>query len=117
MTVEQRFKEYLDYKGLTVNSQVEKACGLSNGQINNGVNGSRFGSDKIENILNVYKDLSAEWLMRGKGSMIIGESKAVELENKISSMSEDQEDRERAYDILLGMFDVMKKTYEFYSEK
>lgn len=115
MTVEERFKQYLDTKGIS-NMGAEKACGLSNGQIKSGLKGSSFGSDKLEKILNTYTDLSAEWLLRGVGSMIIGESKAVELENRISSMSSSQEHREKAYDILLGMFDVMSKTYDYYNK-
>lgn len=117
MSTIERFKEYLDYKGIA-NYSAEKDCGLSNGLIKNALKaGSALGSDKLEKILNVYSDLSAEWLLRGVGSMIIGESKAIELESKIASMSKSKEHQEKAYDILLGMFDVMSKTYDYYKEK
>ncbi|MBR1449776.1 MAG: hypothetical protein IJ588_13680 [Prevotella sp.] len=113
----ERFKEYLDYKGIA-NYRAETECGLSNGLIKNALKaGSSLGSDKLEKILSVYSDLSAEWLLRGVGSMIIGGSKATELENKISSMSNSQERKEQAYDILLGMFDVMSKTYDYFGRE
>lgn len=113
----ERFKEYLDYRGIA-NYAAEKDCGLSNGLIKNALKaGSALGSDKLEKILNVYSDLSAEWLLRGNGAMIIGESKAIELEEKIDSMSKSKEHKEKAYDILLGLFDVMSKTYDFFGNK
>ena len=117
MGTTERFKEYLDYKGIA-NYRAEQDCGLSNGLLKNAFKaGSALGSDKLEKILNVYPDLSAEWLLRGVGTMIIGEGKAVELENKISSMSKDKKHHEQAYDILLGMFDVMSKTYSFFGKE
>ena len=114
MGVIKRLKEYLDYKGIA-NYRAEQECGLSNGLIKNALKaGSSIGSDKLENILNAYSDLSAEWLMRGEGSMIKNDSKAVELENLISMASSNHERREQAYEILIGMFDTMQKTYEFF---
>jgi hypothetical protein len=115
-TVE-RFKEYLDFKGIA-NFRAEKDCGLSNGLIKNALSAnSSFGSDKLEKILNTYPDLSAEWLLRGIGSMIKGEGKAIELENRIARISKDQAHQEQAYDILLGLFETMGKTYEFFGKK
>lgn len=113
----ERFKEYLDYKGIT-NFKAETDCGLSNGLIKNALKASSsLGSDKLEKILNAYPDLSAEWLLRGIGSMIKGEGKAVELENRIAKISKDQAHQEQAYEILLGLFDTMGKTYEFFGKK
>lgn len=110
----ERFKEYLDHKEIA-NHRAETDCGLSNGLIKNALkSGSALGSDKLEKILNVYSDLSAEWLLRGTGSMIKGEGKAVELENRIAKVSKDQAHQEKAYEILLGLFDTMGKTYEFF---
>ena len=113
----ERFKEYLDYKGIT-NFKAETDCGLSNGLIKNALKASSsLGSDKLEKILNAYPDLSAEWLLRGIGSMIKGEGKAVELENRIAKISKDKAHQEQAYEILLGLFDTMGKTYEFFGKK
>ena len=113
----ERLKEYLDYKGIA-NYRAEKECGLSNGLIKNALSaGSALGSDKLEKILTVYSDLSAEWLIRGVGSMIKGDSKAIELENRIAKISKDQAHQEQAYEILLGLFETMGKTYEFFGKK
>lgn len=72
-TVE-RFRQYLDFKGIS-NHKAEIDCGLSNGLIKNAIKaGSCLGSDKLENILNTYTDLSAEWLLRGVGSMLLSEN-------------------------------------------
>jgi hypothetical protein len=114
MVTIERFKEYLDAKGIA-NARAEKDCGFSNGLIGNAFKTkTAMGSDKLEKILRTYSDLSAEWLLRGVGSMIIGEGKSVELENKITSMTEGGKDRDKAYDIVIGMIDVIGKTYDFY---
>lgn len=115
ITIE-RFKEYLDAKGIA-NARAEKDCGFSNGLIGNALKTkTSVGSDKLEKILSVYSDLSAEWLLRGTGSMIKGEGKAIELEQKIASMSVGRPNKDAAYDIVIGMIDVIGKTYEFYKE-
>lgn len=117
MNTLERLKCYFESQGIAVGT-AEKACGFGNATLRNAFEGGKgVGSDKLEKILSVYPNLSSEWLLRGVGSMILGGSKATELENRISSMSNSQERKEQAYDILLGMFDVMSKTYDFYREK
>jgi hypothetical protein len=64
-----RLREYLKYKGIN-NKVAEEMCGLSNGYISNS---KSIGSDKLENILTTYSDLSAEWLLRGTGKMLISD--------------------------------------------
>lgn len=104
-------------------SRAEQDCGISlsglSKQLPNKDNpdGKSIGSDNLEKILNHFSDLSADWLLRGEGSMIKGGSKAAELENRIAKMSKDKEYQERAYDILLGLFDTMEKTFEFFGNK
>ena len=49
--------------------------------------------------------------------MIIGEGKAVELEQKIANMAKGGKNKDQAYDIVIGMIDVIGKTYDFYKEK
>ncbi len=123
MSTAERLKMYLEYKGIAV-FKAEKDCGLSSSSLSKALpnpekneKGKSIGSDNLEKILSVYTDLSSEWLLRGTGSMILGESKAVELEHKIDSMSKGGKSRDAAYDIVLGMMDVIGKTYEFYKEK
>ncbi len=116
ITIE-RFKEYLDSKGIS-NAQAERDCGLSNGLVGNAFKTkTTIGSDKIEKILTTYQDLSAEWLLRGSGSMIKGEGKAIELENKIIEMSKGRPNKDAAYDIILSMVDMVTKTYDFFGNK
>lgn len=68
-----RFKAYLDAKGIK-NAQAERDCGLSNGLIASALHkAAALGSDKLEQILIAYPDLSAEWLLRGTGHMFINE--------------------------------------------
>ncbi len=68
--VVERIKEYLDFKGLTI-AGFEKSVGLSNAAYSKALKkGGAIGSDKVENILSVYTDLSPEWLLTGKGSML-----------------------------------------------
>lgn len=69
MSTADRLREYLKYKGIN-NFQAENDCGLSNGYI---ASSKSIGSDKLEKILNTYHDLSAEWLLRGTGKMLIGD--------------------------------------------
>lgn len=68
MSVKERVKIYIKHCGLTV-SAFEKSIGVSNGYINN-MNKS-IGIDKLELILELYSNLSIEWLITGKGSMLI----------------------------------------------
>ena len=69
MSTAERLKEYLKFKGIK-NNTAENMCGLSNGYI---ANSKSIGSDKLENILTTFQDLSAEWLLRGTGKMLISD--------------------------------------------
>lgn len=117
MNTLERLRAFFEAQGIATGT-AEKVCGFGNATLRNAFDGGKgIGSDKLEKILSVYPKLSAEWLLRGTGSMIIGTGKAVELENKISSISKNGEHRDQAYDILLGMFDVMSKTYSFFGKE
>lgn len=74
MTATDRIKEYLEYKGIPV-SQAEKACGVSNSSISKALKPgtTTMKSDTLEKFLSTYTDLSAEWVLRGTGKMIIGD--------------------------------------------
>lgn len=69
-----RIKEYIDFKGIS-NAAFEKSLGMSNGSFGKQlrINGS-INSDKLENILKIYDDLSPVWLLTGKGSMLVSPS-------------------------------------------
>ena len=66
----ERLKEYIDSKGISV-SAFEKSIGMSNASFGKSLkNKGAIGTDKLENILIVYPDLSPEWLLTGRGDMI-----------------------------------------------
>ncbi len=65
----ERIKEYIDSKGITV-AAFERSIGMSNASFGKSLkNKGAIGSDKIENILSTYSDLSPEWLLTGTGNM------------------------------------------------
>jgi phage repressor protein C with HTH and peptisase S24 domain len=65
-----RIKQYLDIKGISV-SAFERSIGMSNASFGKSLKkGGAIGTDKLENILSVYPDISVEWLFSGKGSML-----------------------------------------------
>lgn len=65
-----RLKEFIDYKGLPI-ATFEKSIGMSNASFGKQLkkNGA-IGTDKLENILKVYTELSPLWLMTGEGDML-----------------------------------------------
>lgn len=67
MSIKEKIKKYLDYKGVTINS-FETASGLSRGYYRNTVN---ISADNLVKICAAYSDLSAEWLLRGNGRMLL----------------------------------------------
>jgi len=70
-----RLMKYLRAKGIAP-TKTEKEIDYGNGSIaKHAKNGTAIGSDKLEKILSLYPDLSAEWLLRGTGEMIVGEGK------------------------------------------
>lgn len=67
----QRIKEFIDYKGISI-AAFEKSIGMSNASFGKSLKvGGTIGADKIENILSIYPELSAEWLLRGQGDMLL----------------------------------------------
>lgn len=85
----ERIKEYLDYKGISV-SAFERSVGMSNSSFSKSLkSGGAIGTDKLENILTKYSDLSAEWLLRGKGEMLVSNNGPItaEIQHKVQ-MSE-----------------------------
>lgn len=70
MSTVKRIKQFLEYKGIT-NQKFESEIGYSNGAFGSQLkNNKTIGSDKLENILNIYADINPEWLLSGKGTML-----------------------------------------------
>ncbi|WP_422105068.1 hypothetical protein [Winogradskyella sp.] len=75
MSSVQRIKQYLDFKGITV-QHYESSVGYSNGAFGSQLrNNGKIGSDKLEKTLSLYTDLSAEWVLLGKGEMLNDKAK------------------------------------------
>lgn len=84
-----RLEFFMKTEGLNSNS-LTVAAGLSNGLIGKALkNRSSMSSDSIERILCAYTNLSAEWLMTGKGTMYVNDqpAKASDIPNNLNSDS------------------------------
>ena len=84
-----RLEFVMKTEGLNSNS-LTVAAGLSNGLIGKALkNRSSMNSDSIERILCAYTNLSAEWLMTGKGTMYVNDqpAKASDIPNNLNSDS------------------------------
>lgn len=68
--INQRFKEFIAYKGLTV-SAFERECGLSNGYVKGVKN--YLGEDKRRSIILKFPELNMGWLLTGEGPMLRSE--------------------------------------------
>jgi phage repressor protein C with HTH and peptisase S24 domain len=73
----ERIKEYIDIKGITI-AAFERSVGMSNASFGKSLkNKGAIGTDKLENILTAYPDISPTWLLTGAGSMILDQHAAV----------------------------------------
>lgn len=65
-----RLKEYIDFKGISI-AAFERSIGMSNASFGKSLkNNGAIGTDKLENILFEYPDISPIWLLTGEGEMI-----------------------------------------------
>jgi hypothetical protein len=66
----QRIKQYIDYKNISI-ARFEAAIGMSNNSFRKSLaNNGSIGSDKLENILKTFPEISSEWLLTGQGDML-----------------------------------------------
>lgn len=66
-----RFLQYLDFKQITENKATTD-CGLSQGLIYQAKLGkSDLGYKTIDKILDTYQDINKEWLLTGRGDMLV----------------------------------------------
>ena len=71
MEIVLRLKELIEEKGYTVNS-FAREIGIAQVTLNNYIRLNRFPAyETLHAILHTFPDISAEWLMRGEGSMYI----------------------------------------------
>ena len=112
-TVVERIKEYLDYKGIS-NAAFEKSMGLSNAAFRNLlIKKGAIGSDKLENFIILYPEVSPEWLVTGKGEMLTTESR----EEVEEVRANDKSMPERLLDIIEGQKKQIETLLEMLKEK
>ena len=96
----QRLDIYMDYKGLNDN-KLSIETEISNGLIGKARKRGSLSGQNISKFINTYKDLSADWLFRGEGSMIKNEES-------------DTNEKESNKDYII---ELQKKTIENLEEK
>ena len=69
MEIKDRINKYIEYKGITV-YRLEASTGMSKSYWTKTKN---ISADVLSKIACLYSDISAEWLLRGKGDMILKE--------------------------------------------
>lgn len=99
----ERLKEYIDFKGISI-AAFEKSIGMSNASFGKSLkNKGAIGTDKLENILSIYTDISPIWLISGVGDMISNTSPAQQstIEDKLLAIIQDKDTiiREQAEEI------------------
>ena len=68
-----RIKEIITYSGLSDRAFALR-CGLAQNTLNRQLNGVReLSLSTVNAILNTFSDISSEWLLRGKGQMLLSE--------------------------------------------
>lgn len=77
-----RLKLYLTKKGIGVN-EAGRIMETSGSQVNNILNGKKFGTDKLLIIFDKFDDLNPIWLITGEGEML--KNPSTSSENKIFS--------------------------------
>jgi hypothetical protein len=71
----ERLKQYIDFKGISV-AAFERSIGMANASFGKPLKKQgAIGTDKLENILNTYPDISPMWLLKGIGDMIMANDK------------------------------------------
>lgn len=98
-----RIKLYIDTKGISI-AAFEKSVGMSNASFSKSLkNNGAIGTDKLENILNIYSDISPEWLLTGQGDMLKEETSL--------SVSMNPQEGTPYYDVdFLGGFDLQENS-------
>lgn len=106
-----RIKEVIAYYKLTDRAFAIK-CGIKQNTLSRQLNGvSEISVPTINAILDNYDDISAEWLFRGKGEMLISANQ---------QKDENTERISRLVDTiatLQGTINEQSKTIQFYEEK
>lgn len=81
-----RIKELIEYSGLSTRAFALK-CGIKDNTFSNQLNGVRDVSlNTITSILLTFENISAEWLMRGKGEMLLTSEQPTEAKDRMNKL-------------------------------
>jgi len=70
-TFSERLKQFIEHEQLTI-YKVNKAAGLSTGLLFKALQGNKsISSESVERILRAYPQLNADWLLTGRGEMLV----------------------------------------------
>lgn len=87
-SVKERIKKILLEKKISL-TQLSKQCGVNQKTLNNQINSvTQLSASNILLILSNFEDISAEWLLRGRGEMYLSSE---EQENKTLSNKSQEE--------------------------
>lgn len=100
-TVLQRIKELYEAKGFKSERQFAIAAGLNQKSLNQQLNGQRSLSlDTVLAILSSFEDISAEWLLRGRGEMFEEQN----MEKNLGGLMADLAELHTKYMVLQEMY-------------
>lgn len=68
MNLQERLRQYIEYKGVTI-QEFEKMAGISNGSVSK--MGDNTRTSTLDKISNSFPDLNINWLRMGIGNMLI----------------------------------------------
>lgn len=77
--IKERILQYIEYKGIQKKIFCENT-GISYANMKGKSLSSEIGGAQIVEILSLYDEISAEWLLRGTGPMLLGASISVAAE-------------------------------------
>ena len=81
-----RIKELIEHSGLSARAFALK-CGIKDNTFSNQLNGVRDVSlNTITSILLTFENISAEWLMRGKGEMLLTSEQPTSTEDRMNKL-------------------------------
>jgi len=93
-----RISEYLIQQNIAT-TNAEKAIGMSNGALGTAIRkGNSIKSENLEKFLNVYRNISLEWLVYGRGNMLKEDSSTLQ-NTDISHYNDIIKENQEPYDI------------------
>ena len=83
-----RLNEFIKFRNISFN-KFEISIGVSHGSISNAFKHNKnIGSNVVQKVLEVYPELSAEWLLRGTGAMILSSDAVAKVQNQDGNSAE-----------------------------